>query len=150
MQQGTNIHSSSCKQAVETRILKLRTPQMHYSGLSSNFRSVLTHLGSLEPIIYIIKNDTTRRDTEFRSIPISIACCCCVSKLTNEAFTLPPNPDVGSLFLYWDRGGTLSDSSIMSRSNGNGSVVRDMNSLHCTRYLGRAQSMCTSLGWGAQ
>ena len=108
MQQGTNRHSSSWKQAVETRILRLRTSQMHYSGLSSNFRSVPTHLGSLEPIIYIIENDTTRRGTEFRSIPISITCCCCVSKLTNEAFTFPPNPDVGSLFLYWDRGGAHS------------------------------------------
>jgi hypothetical protein len=42
------------------------------------------------------------------SIPISIAHFCCVLKLTNEASTFPPNPDVGSLFLYWDRGGAHS------------------------------------------
>ena len=34
MQQITTIHSSSCKQVAEMRILTLRTPQMHYSGPS--------------------------------------------------------------------------------------------------------------------
>ena len=102
---------------------------MHYSGLSLNFRPVPTHLGSLELIIYIIENNKTNKGTEFclsgvdfcnivkfgkwlglgYSIPISIAHFCCVFKLTDKASTFPPNPYVGSLFLYWDRGGTLSN-----------------------------------------
>ena len=59
MQQGTTIHSSSCKRAAEMRILTLRTPQMHYSGLSFEVCPVPTHLGSLEPIIHVAGNDRT-------------------------------------------------------------------------------------------
>ena len=57
MQQGTTIHSSPCKHAAEMRILTLRTPQMHYSGIS--FEVLSTHLGSLEPIIHVAGNDRT-------------------------------------------------------------------------------------------
>ena len=60
MQQGTTIHSSSCKQEAEMRILTLRTPQMHYSGLSFEVPScphspwslaMRTHIGHrVEPV----------------------------------------------------------------------------------------------------